>query len=140
MPITNDADLKSLLETVKRIAVVGASPNPARPSYGVTRFLIEQGYEVIPVNPGHAGEEIFGTRFVGSLAEIAPPVDMVDIFRNSAAAGDAIDAAIGHGAKAVWLQLGVVNRAAAERAEAAGLKVVMDRCPKIDIPRLGLMR
>lgn len=140
MPLESDEEIATLLKETRRIALVGASKNPARPSYGVMRYLLDQGYEVIPVNPGLAGQEVLGQRVVESLAAIDPPADMVDIFRNSDAAAAVVDDAIGHSAQAVWLQVGVINTQAAARAEAAGLKVVMDRCPMIEIPRLGLER
>jgi uncharacterized protein len=140
MAINDDGEIRTLLGQPRRIAVVGASPNPARDSDRVLAFLMAQGHEVIAVNPGHAGETIHGAPVVASLADIDPPVHMVDIFRNSAAAGAAVDDAIAQGAKAVWMQLGVVNTEAAARAQAAGLVVVMDRCPKIELPRLGLLR
>lgn len=138
MPLESDADIATLLKETKRIALVGASQNPGRPSYGVMQYLLGQSYEVIPVNPGLAGQELLGQTVVESLSAISPPVDMVDIFRNSEAAAAVVDDAIGHGAKSVWLQIGVINKDAAARAEEAGLKVVMDRCPKIEIARLGL--
>ena len=138
MPLDKDDDIRALLRQTQRIAMVGASNKPDRPSYGVMRFLLDQGYEVIPVNPVLAGQTIHGQMVVAQLADIAPPVDMVDIFRASDAAGAVVDEAIAHGAQSVWMQLGVVDAAAAVRAEAAGLSVVMDRCPKIEIARLGL--
>lgn len=140
MAINDESAIRTLLSAPRRIAVIGASPNPARDSNRVTAFLVAQGHTVIAVNPGHAGDTIHGAPVVASLTDIDPPADIVDIFRNSDAAGDVVDDAIAHGAKAVWLQLGVVNPAAAARAEAAGLTVVMDRCPKIEIPRLGLLK
>lgn len=140
MPLETAEELTALLAETRRIALVGASQNPARPSYGVMRYLLDQGYEVIPVNPGLAGQQLLGQTVVESLAAIDPPADMVDIFRNSDAAAAVVDDAIGHGAKSVWLQMGVINEEAAARAEEAGLQVVMDRCPKIEIPRLGLER
>jgi len=133
-----DAYLRHVLEETRVIAMVGASPRPHRPSHGVMRFLQARGYRVIPVNPFAAGGEILGERCVASLAEIEEPVDMVDIFRRSDLAGGAVDQAIAAGAKFVWMQLGVVDMGAAERAEAAGIAVVMNRCPAIEIPRLGL--
>ena len=138
MPLDKDDNIRALLRQTQRIAMVGASNKPDRPSYGVMRFLLDQGYEVIPVNPVLAGQTIHGQMVVAQLADIAPPVDMVDIFRASDAAGAVVDEAIAHGAQSVWMQLGVVDAAAAVRAEAAGLSVVMDRCPKIEIARLGL--
>ncbi len=118
--------------------MVGASDRPERASHGVMQFLLAQGYRVIPVNPQIAGTTLFGQPVVASLDAIAEPIDLVDIFRNSEAAGVVVDQAIAAGAKAVWMQLDVINQAAAARAEAAGLSVVMDRCPKIEIPRLGV--
>jgi predicted CoA-binding protein len=138
MPIT-DALLRHVLTTTKRIAVVGASNKPDRPSYGVMKFLIAQGYDVTPVNPGLAGEKILDRPVVATLDE-AGPLDMVDIFRNSAAAAAPVDDAIRLGAQTVWLQLGVINHEAEAAAHAAGLNVIMDHCPAIEIPRLGLTR
>ncbi|UZK65649.1 CoA-binding protein [Sphingomonas sp. M1-B02] len=138
MPLTCDEDIKALLEETRTIALVGASDRPDRPSYGVMAALQRHGYRVIPVNPQITGEHVHGEFVFRELAQIGEPIDMVDIFRRSGAAGDAVDAAIAAGAKSVWLQIGVINEEAAARAEAAGLKVVMDRCPAIDIPRLGV--
>jgi predicted CoA-binding protein len=137
MPLESDADIRSLLEQTRSIALVGASANPERPSHRVMGKLIAHGYRVIPVNPGLAGQELMGQRVVASLAE-AGQVDLVDIFRRSEDAGQVVDEAIAAGARAVWMQLGVINPEAAARAEAAGLPVVMDRCPAIEIPRLGV--
>jgi predicted CoA-binding protein len=139
MPLESDAEIKALLQAVKTIALVGASANPARDSHGVMAFLQRQGYRVIPVNPGLAGQELLGEPVMASLTEIDVPIDMVDIFRNSEAAGPVVDEAIAAGAKTVWMQLGVINPEAAARAEAAGLCVVMNHCPKVEIPRLGLL-
>ena len=135
--MTSDAEIRDILTRVKTIAVVGWSPKPDRPSHGVAAFLKRRGYRVIPVNPGQAGQDALGETVVATLAE-AGPVDMVDIFRRSEEAGAVADEAVRLGAKVVWMQLGVVDEAAAERARAAGLQVVMNRCPAIEIPRLGL--
>ncbi len=140
MAINDEGEIRELLSQPRRIAVVGASPNPARASNEVLAFLIRQGHDVIAVNPGHAGKTIHGAPVVATLADVEPPAEIVDIFRNSADAGAAVDEAIVHGAKAVWLQIGVIDQEAARRANDAGLAVVTDRCPKIEIPRLGLLR
>jgi uncharacterized protein len=138
MPLTSDAEIAELLRQTRTIAMVGASDRPDRPSYGVMKFLVDRGYRVLPVNPQITGEHVHGEYVWRELAQIGEPIDMVDIFRRSEAAGEAVDQAIAVGAGAVWMQLGVINEAAAARAEAAGLKVVMDRCPVIEIRRLGL--
>ena len=138
--LTQDNEIARLLTETRTIALVGASDRSYRPSYVVMRTLQAHGYRVIPVNPQLAGSTINGETVVAELKDIAGPIDLVDIFRNSATAGEAVDAAISVGAKAVWLQLGVINPEAAARAEAAGLDVVMDRCPAIDIPRLAIPR
>jgi uncharacterized protein len=143
-----DSYLCDVLSPVRTIAVVGASPRPHRPSHGVMRYLQRQGYRAIPVNPFAAGTTILGEICYAALADIpladTGPIDMVDIFRRSAAAGVVVDEAIAlgvaSGIRAVWMQLGVVDPAAASRAEASGIKVVMNRCPAIEIPRLGLAR
>ncbi len=138
MPLTRDEDIAQLLQNARTIALVGASDNPGRASYGVMKFLQDQGYRVIPVNPRITGEHVHGEYVWRELAQIGEPIDIVDIFRNSDDAAAGVDEAIAVGAKAVWMQLGVINEAAAAKAEAAGLKVVMDRCPKIEFARLGL--
>lgn len=138
MPLTRDEDIRQLLEETRTIAMVGASDRPDRPSYGVMAYLQSRGYRVIPVNPQITGEHLHGEFVFRELSQIGEPIDMVDIFRRPIAAGEAVDEAIAAGAKSVWLQIGVINEEAAARAEAAGLKVVMDRCPKIEIPRLGV--
>jgi uncharacterized protein len=138
MPLTRAEDIAELLTNARNIAMVGASDRPDRPSHGVMRFLQSHGYRVFPVNPQITGEHVHGEFVWRELSQIGVPIDIVDIFRRPAAAGEAVDDAIAVGAKAVWLQIGVINEEAAKRAEAAGLKVVMDRCPKIEIPRLGL--
>ena len=138
MPLTQDAEIKTLLEETRTIALIGASDRPDRPSNRVMRTLQAHGYRVIPVNPQITGEHLHGEFVFRDLSQIGEQIDLVDIFRRPIAAGEAVDEAIAAGAKAVWLQLGVINEDAAARAEAAGLKVVMDRCPAIDIPRLGV--
>ena len=135
--MTSDSEIRDILTSVQTIALVGWSPKPDRPSHGVAAFLKRRGYRVIPVNPGQAGQVALGETVVATLAE-AGPVDMVDIFRRSEEAGAVVDEAIAAGAKVVWMQLGVIDEAAAARARAAGLKAVMNRCPAIEIPRLGL--
>jgi predicted CoA-binding protein len=140
MPLTTDAEIHDLLAGTRTIAMIGASDRPDRPSWGVMRFLQEWGYRVIPVNPQITGEHVHGEYVWRELSQIGEPIDMVDIFRRPQAAGEAVDEAIAAGAKSVWLQMGVINHEAAARAEAAGLKVVMDRCPKIDLPRLRVPR
>ena len=133
----DDLYLRRILRETRTIAMVGASANWNRPSYFAMKYLLDRGYKVIPINPAVAGQEILGQKVYGSLAELPQKVDMVDIFRNSEAAGPITDEAIKHGAKVVWMQLGVMNDAAARRAEDAGLKVVMNRCPKIEHSRLA---
>jgi predicted CoA-binding protein len=133
----DDAYLRKILRDSKTIAMVGLSANWNRPSYFAAKYLLDRGYRVIPVNPAAAGQEILGQKVYGSLAELPQTADIVDIFRNSEAAGPITDDAITHGAKVVWMQLGVRNDAAAKRAEEAGLKVVMNRCPKIEHSRLA---
>ena len=116
----------------------GCSDRPDRPSYGVAAFLQRHGYRMLPVNPQITGEHVHGEFVWRELSQIGVPIDIVDIFRRPEAAGEAVDQAIFVGAKAVWMQIGVINEEAAARAEAAGLKVVMDRCPAIEIKRLGI--
>lgn len=134
-----DSLITSILEGTKTIAVVGASANPARPSHGVMRWLVARGYRVVAVNPGLGGT-LLGAPVVARLADVPQPIDMVDVFRNNEAAGEVVDEALAlpHRPKVIWMQLGVVNAAAAARAEAAGVTVIMDRCPVIEAGRLGL--
>ena len=131
----DDEGIAELLTNARTIAMVGASDRPDRPSHGVMKFLQGHGYRVIPVNPQITGEHVHGEFVWRELAQIGEPIDIVDIFRRPEAAGEAVDQTIFAGAKAVWLQLGIVNEEAAKRAEEAGLKVVMDRCIKIEIMR-----
>jgi predicted CoA-binding protein len=133
----SDDQVRDILTSTRRIAVVGASNKPARASYGVMRFLLQQGFDVVPVNPGLAGQELLGQAVVASLDE-AGPVDMIDLFRNAAEVGPPVADAIRLGAKTIWMQLGVINEEAAKQARDAGLTVVMDRCPAIEMPRLGM--
>jgi len=133
----SDEDIRRILTQTKRIALVGASAKPERASHHVMAFLLEKGFDVTPVNPGLAGQEILGRKVVATLAEAAP-LDMVDLFRRAEEVEAPVEEAIRLGAKTVWMQLGVVNEEAAAKARAAGLAVVMDRCPAIEMPRLGL--
>ena len=140
-PVYPDALIARILRSVKTIAMVGASPNEVRPSYFAMKYLIEKGFTIIPVNPGVAGRTILGQKVYANLSEVPPPVDMVDIFRNSDAAGPIADDVIANkdrlGVKILWMQLGVINEEAAQRAQAAGLTVIMNRCPKIEYGRLS---
>lgn len=133
----SDAYLKGILDGTKTVAMVGASPNWNRPSYFVMKYLQVKGFKVYPVNPRAVGETILDEPVYASLADVLETVDLVDIFRASEAAGPITDEAIAHGARYVWMQLTVRNDEAAARAEAAGLSVVMDRCPKIEYARLN---
>jgi predicted CoA-binding protein len=133
----SDAYISGILSRYRSIAMVGASANQSRPSYFAMKYLKEKGFRIIPVNPGQAGKRILGEHVYASLAEIAEPVDIVDIFRSSEAALEVTREAIEHGAKVVWMQLGVRNDEAARLAEDAGLQVVMNRCPKIEYGRLS---
>lgn len=134
-----DSYISDILKTVRRIALVGASSNEARPSWIVTKYLIDRGYDVVPVNPGLAGQQLLGRMVYGSLKDIPGPVDMVEIFRNSEAAGPITDEALTLDPlpKVVWMQLSVRNESAAEKAEKMGIKVVMNRCPKIEYGRFS---
>ena len=140
-PTYSDALIARILLSVKTIAMVGASPNEVRPSSFAMKYLTEKGFKIIPVNPGQAGKEIMGQKVYASVSDIPGPVDMVDVFRNSEAAGPVTDEVIANkarlGVKVLWMQLGVINEEAAKRAEAAGLTVIMNRCPKIEYGRLS---
>lgn len=136
----NDQTIRDVLTRTQRIALVGASDRPDRPSYGVMKYLLDQGYEVIPVSPKLAGQTLLGQQAYASLAEVPGEIDMVDVFRNSEAAWGVAQEAIAAGAKTLWLQLGVINEQAAVLAQDAGMTVIMDRCPKIEITRLGITR
>ena len=131
-----DDIIQRVLTTTRRIALVGASAKPWRASHGVMRFLLDRGYDVTPVNPGLAGQAIHGRAVVASLAD-AGPLEMVDVFRASVHVGALVDRAIAMGAQTIWMQLGVIDEDAAARARAAGMTVVMDRCPVIEDRRLG---
>ncbi|HEJ9416783.1 TPA: CoA-binding protein [Proteus mirabilis] len=133
-----DSEIYDILRSVKTIALVGASHKEDRPSYKVMKFLLEQGYEVIPVNPDMAGETILGQQCYGHLQDIPVAIDMVDVFRQSAAALEIAKEAIKINAKVLWLQIGVINEEAKALAEQSGLRVVMDRCPKKEIEAHGL--
>ena len=146
MTFTNPDDdaIAALLRDASVFAVIGASPKPDRPSFGVMERLLAKGYRVVPINPGHGGAEILGQRVYVSLEDVPAPVDVVDIFRAPDAALESVKLAIDEkdrlGLKAVWMQIGVVNEDAARLATGAGLTVVMDRCPKIELARLGITR
>lgn len=138
MPLTRDEDVAALLSSSRTIAVIGASDNPARPSYGVSAFMADRGWRVIPVNPRITGEHVHNEYVWHDLGQVGVPIDIVDVFRRPEEAMDAVEQAIAAGAKAVWFQLGVVNQAAIARAESAGLATVVDRCIKIDAARLNV--
>jgi len=133
-------DIAEILSTTRTIALVGASDKPDRPSYRVMKYLLDQGYHVIPVSPKVAGKTLLGQQGYGTLAEVPEKIDMVDVFRNSEAAWGVAQEAVAVRAKTLWLQLGVINEQAAELAREAGMNVVMDRCPAIEIPRLGMAK
>ena len=134
----SDAFLRDILKRTKTVAVVGVSTNPVRPSYYVARYLSLKGFTVIPVNPGHAGKTLFGAQIVGALSDITVPVDMVDIFRRSEAVPPIVDEALDvlPDLQTIWMQIGVEHAEAAAKAEARGMDVVMNRCPKIEYQRL----
>lgn len=136
--IYSDDFLKSVLTRTKSVAVVGVSLNPVRPSYYVARYLGLKGYKVIPINPMHAGKQLFGQTVLASLSEIEGPVDMVDIFRRSEAVPDIVDETLAHvtGVQTIWMQICVEHAEAAAKAEAQGIDVIQDRCPKIEYQRL----
>lgn len=138
--VYDDALIRHILKDVRTVAMAGASPNWVRPSNFAMKYMLGKGYQVHPINPGHAGGEICGRLTYASLADVPGPIDMLDIFRNSEAAGELVDEAIQlkdeKHLKVIWMQLGVINEAAAVCAEAAGLTVIMDRCPKIEYGRL----
>ena len=138
----SDSYIRGILNTVKTIAMVGISPKDNRPSYFAFKYLLERGYNMIPVNPGQAGKEILGRKVYARLADIPEPVDMVDVFRAAQYAPAIVTEALTLKSRpqVIWMQLGVRNDEAAATAEAAGLKVVMNRCPKIEIPRLGVAK
>lgn len=139
-PAEMTASADRILDTARTFAVVGASPRPHRPSYGVMRALLDHGYEVVPVTPN--ADEIHGRRAYASLADIPDDltIDVVDVFRRSSSAGAHVDEAIALGIGAVWLQIGVIDESAAQRAREAGLDVVMDRCPKVELARRAARR
>jgi predicted CoA-binding protein len=136
----SDGDIEAILTGLKTFAVIGASPKPERPSYGVMAFLIARGFTVKPVNPGVAGKTILDQLVYASLADVPPPVDVVDVFRASEALPEIVREVIAQkdrlGVKVIWMQLGVIHADAAAEARAAGLRVVIDRCPKIEFSRL----
>ena len=143
MPLTSDSDIARILDETRTVALLGASHKPQRPSHRVMRFLLAQGYQVYPVNPGLAGQELLGCRVFAELADIPVRVDMVDVFRQPKFLPEVVSAALDAGIGVLWTQLGVVHHEAIATAEAAGISVVADRCPAIELPRLeslGLCR
>ena len=138
MTTYSDDFLKSVLKRTRRIAVLGVSLNPVRPSYYVARYMALKGFDVIPINPGHVGEEVFGAKVLGSLSDVERPVDMVDIFRRSEHVGPVVEEALTKfpDLQTIWMQIGVINEEAAATAAARGVDVIMDRCPKIEYQRL----
>ncbi|EED35348.1 CoA binding domain protein [Luminiphilus syltensis NOR5-1B] len=136
MPVTDDAGIAEILKSVRTVALLGASSKPVRPSYQVSEFLRRHGYRVIPVNPGLAGSELHGERVYGTLADIPEPVDMVDVFRNARFLPAIVEETIQVGVPLLWTQLGVIDPAATMLAEQQGIRVVVDRCPAIEWPRL----
>jgi uncharacterized protein len=136
-----DALIARILRSVKTIAMIGASPNQVRPSYFAMKYLLDKGFKIVPINPGQAGKDILGQRVYARLSDVPAPVDMVDIFRNSEAVSPITDEVLANkdrlGVKVLWMQLGVINEDAARRATAAGLTVIMNRCPKIEYGRLS---
>ncbi len=138
MPVTSDDTIRTLLTEARVIALVGISDSPLRPSNQVMAALQDHGYRVYPVNPRITGEHVHGEFVWRELAQIGEPIDIIDVFRRAEEVDEVVDQAIAVGAKAVWLQLGIVNEAAAARAEAAGLTVVVDRCTKVELARLGV--
>lgn len=134
----NDQVISDVLRRTQRIALVGATDREDRPAYGVMKFLLSHGYDVVPVSPKLAGKTLLGQQAYAVLADIPGHVDMVDVFRNAEAAYGVAQEAIAIGADTLWLQLGIINEQAAALAEEAGLTVIMDHCPKIDIPRLAI--
>ena len=136
MPLTDDQAIADLLRSARSIALLGASHKPERPSYGVMRFLLERDYRVFPVNPGLAGSELLGRTVYASLADIPERVDMVDVFRNASFLPEIVQATIRSAIPTLWTQLDVIDHDAARCAESHGIRVVMDRCPAIEWPRL----
>ena len=136
MRLESDEAIAQLLLQVKRIALVGASPKPERPSHRVMQFLLDEGYEVLPINPGLAGQRLLGQQVHASLADLPTSVDMADIFRDAASLPEVIQDVVATGIPAMWTQLGVVHSEAEQTAIGAGLQLVVDRCPAIEIPRL----
>lgn len=139
-PENEDAAFKALFDNTQSIALIGASPKPERASHRVMAFLLAQGFTVLPVNPGQAGKEILDQTVYATLDDVPGPVDMVDVFREKSALPAITDQAIAHGAKSLWFQLDLIDHDAAAKANDAGMTVVMDRCPAIEIPRLGWSR